>query len=249
MTKDDAVVKYQPLALATMGTAEPAAFIKGALVDMNIGPFGLSQIRVPAGGALSWEIDALTGKQERKELEVVIAAMRANLRKWYREPFGQGQAGPPNCSTEDGITGLGVNTLAGGEPARHECATCAWNQWGSSRRGGGSKAKDCSEYILAAVIQTDALLPDLLSIPASSIKALQQYGLQLMKSGKAPWTVVTKLRLERETEGSLKWSVIAPEFVRDLSPDERAKFDGAAHAVKDWLGAARLTGLSTATSN
>lgn len=198
--------------------------LRGALIDGGVGMFQLTQLRLPSGGGMAWTVDTLEGPTAiaGKDMEVIIGGMRAGLKKWWRSAFGEGESGPPNCQSVDGMTGYGVNSLEDGLATQHDCITCPWNKFGSARKGGNGK--DCSDFMVAMVFREGCSLPDVLNIPASSLKTWQSYIVKLTNAGKSPWAVVTRLAMETKSEGALKWSILTPQYVRDLSPEESARF-------------------------
>lgn len=210
--------------------------LKGSLIDGGVGMFTLTQLRVPAGGGVAWTVDTLEGPTAipGKDMNVIVGGMRAGLKKWWIAEFGDGESGPPDCISFDGMTGNGVNSLEpGAEPGAHDCASCPWNRFKSARNGGAGK--DCSDYMIAMVFREGSSLPDVLNIPAGSLKAWQSYSVKLANAGKSIWHVVTRLALEPQKGGAVNWSKISPSFVRDLSPEEIERFDASREVLSHYL--------------
>jgi hypothetical protein len=230
--------------------------LSGALIDGGVGVFQLTQLRVPSGGGIAWTVDTLEGQRAipGSEMEVIIGSMRGGLKKWWRANFGEGDTGQPDCQSVDGVIGLGENWLApedaemddNGRPVTvHNCATCPMNKWGSDRKGG--KGKDCSDFMVLFVFRPGCSLPDVLNIPPSSLKTIQSYVVKLTNAGKTPWSVVTRLALDPKSEGKLKWSLINPQFVRDLTEQEAARFNEARSVLPAVMAKAYASPISSAS--
>ena len=217
MTKELTVVPANDIMI--LQHPEMAETLADALVQSGVSQFDLPRLKVPSGGGLAWEVETLEGVDVKKELEVIIGVVKTGQRAWWQIPVGQGDPQPPSCKSSDGRTGFGVNTLDPDAVAEeHDCATCPWAQWGSSRKGAESKAKDCSEKAFILCFSKESALPMLLSVPATSLKALKAYQLKLIGACRPAHSVVTKLSLRKENNGSNDYSVI--EFNYAASLDE-----------------------------
>lgn len=214
-----------------MVLAEPggAELVAATLGELGVGPFDLPQVRVPTGGGVAWTYETSRGPEVTKALDVVIAIARANLRKWYRTPFGEGEAGPPDCASEDNLRGFGINTIEDAKPDWHECPACPWSQFGSDRvtRTG----KDCSEYMLVYAFRLDSMLPDVVVVPPTSLKTFRKYVLQLAGEGKRVFQVITRLTLESAERGGFPTAIIKPQALRALTIYEAERMKAVVAAV------------------
>ena len=221
-----------------LASEEGSVALADTLEGLGVGQFQLPQLRVPSGGSPAWTIDALEGERVDKEIEVVVAHVRGNQKKWFRVTMEESENNaPPDCVSTDAIKGWGVNDLDAPENAKaseHECGSCQWNQFGSNRAGEGRKGKDCSDYAIAYVLRMDCFLPDVLMVPATSLKAFQSYNIKLVGAGKAPWTVVTKLELVPTKFGAFTVGVIKPTYVRDLTDGEAKRMRPISETLKDY---------------
>lgn len=166
------------------------------LLDDNLGAqnfsiLNLPRIQVPSGGGLNWRIATLAGEIAEKEIEGIVVAWRP-ARVFWQESYSGGASGkPPDCSSKDGLVGVGN---PGGS-----CTECPYAQFGSAllpngQPGPGQACKDIRQLL---VLQPDEILPHLLNVPPTSLKAFNQYSMGLL-SGRIPyWGVVTKATLEK----------------------------------------------------
>lgn len=205
---------------AVVANKDGAAMIAEAFEQMGIDAMQLSRVKIPAGGVTQWAVNTLTGEVMEPTLEVIICGIKGNEKVWWAETFS-GEGGPPSCSSHDGVTGWGVTELGStAEPSAHACKDCPWNQWGSVRTGG--PGKDCSDIAFAFFFRADSMLPEMLVIPPSSLKAVREYSMRLMSAGKNIRHVVTKLGLTKaKSKGGITYSQITADYVRDLEDGER----------------------------
>jgi len=149
----------------------------------------LNRIKVPAGGGTTWMVTDEAGEEQPiKDLQGVILHTIRRRGYWTNpDPLKV----PPDCASTDMITGIGA---PGGT-----CANCLHNQFGTSTKSDGTagKGKACSERKLVFLLREGQFLPDVVSIPSASLKAMQMYQLR----GLVPyaiWQVVTAFKLSKE---------------------------------------------------
>ncbi len=207
-------------ALATKESAQIAIEFIG---ESGIGVFDLPRMKVPTGGAIAWELQTMKGPEYVKERDVVILATRHGQKAWYREPIEGGGGGkPPDCSSNDGLVGMGKPTLDGkGSTGPHDCLTCVWNQFESTRKQEGGKGKDCKDYAQILACTPEGTIPALITIPPASLKALKKYFVDLMDAGKRPSGVITRLTLQKEN-GPPPFARVVFTYVEDTAFDREA---------------------------
>src|SRR5581483_3839785 len=156
-----------------------------AAMSTNIGADGLSEfdlprIRIPAGGGLQWVVPSLEGETSEAVIEGVIVLAR-DTRAYYAQPLGEsGGNQPPDCSSSDAVTGVG-------EPGGN-CLRCPFAQYGSARDGHGQACKQIKQLF---VLRGSLLLPEVISLPPTSLKAAKQYLLKLTSQGFPYFSVVS----------------------------------------------------------
>lgn len=168
--------------------------------DAGVETYQLPRIRVPSGGVTAWTVASIDGEQITKELDCIIGMTRSKLKVWWRNQDGTGA--PPDCSSHDGLSGMGNNRedLSPEGEGQHDCISCAWNKWGSDRKGG--KGRDCKDFAEMYIFTSESRMPYLLNIPPMSLKEMSTYHLRLLSAGLRPESVVTRLTLTKMQNGS-----------------------------------------------
>ena len=164
-----------------------------AILEANIGPRGLTpqqleRIKAPTGGGTMWTVTGIDGEEALKVLRGIPLAW-SDGRMYYRVPFAErGKTKtPPDCSSKDGFWGVGD---PGGE-----CRNCPMAQWGSDPKGGRGQA--CREIRRILFLRGDHILPELVTVPATSLKNARDYFLRLASRRIPYWGLITNLGLEK----------------------------------------------------
>jgi hypothetical protein len=206
-------------------------FIQGNLADgEEVDEFSLPRVKIPAGGATTWEVPTLAGMTPMRELEGIVVYFKLTRSYWPdKEPTGT----PPTCRSHDSIIGIGD---PGGQ-----CRTCPLAQFGSADDGAGQA---CGLKEIWFLLRPESFLPVVLSLPAMSLKAAKQYRFgQLGSAGVQISSVMTSIKLEADTNGTgKKYSRAVPtlagiltqeeaQAARDYALSMRNTFEAAAAAV------------------
>jgi len=173
--------------------------IKENLGTEGISPFALDMVKVPSGGAISFEIPTIEGEvQSVKELVGVLIHW-IPVRQYFKSAF-TGDSTPPDCASFDAIIGIGN---PGGA-----CSSCPYSKFGSAP---DLVSQACKQGRLLYFMLQDKLLPIIVKVPPTSIRPIQKYLLQLSSDGQRYWHVETALRLETDkSKTGIKYSVIKP---------------------------------------
>lgn len=219
MSKDtkSALAKTGETGFSIVDAPDAHEVMLGAFDQLGLSNFQLNRIKIPAGGMTAWELDSLEGPSVHQHLDCIILTVKGKQKAWWATTMEEGGGGsPPSCRSEDARTGIGVNTLDGDEnPGRHSCVECPWNQFGSARNGGNGK--DCSDFSLLFVFLEGSRLPTLLTVPATSLRALQNYIIKLIDANKRAEGVVTRLGLKKaQSQNGITYSVLDLSWQRDL---------------------------------
>jgi hypothetical protein len=216
----------EPYALLRLGD------ISGLLDTLrdNVGAAGiqtldLPRIRVTPGGSTHWVIATLEGEESAKNVEGVILGWRPYRIYWKRAMKEGGGKLPPDCTSEDGVVGIGD---PGGV-----CATCSFSKFGSSQKGKGQACKQIRQLLL---VRPYEVLPCLLSVPPTSLKPCQQYFMTLFSRGIPYWGVVTRIGLEKATnEDGMPYSKMTFSGGRILTSAERTILAPFHNQMQDML--------------
>jgi hypothetical protein len=157
-------------------------------IEANVGDSGLSagdfeRIRVPAGGGTLWTIQTLDGEEQQKELIGIIISWR-DTRAYWRVPMEEsGGNVAPDCNSLDARIGEGK---PGGD-----CHKCPLAQFVNDE---GPKCRLIRQLFL---IREGNMLPEIVSLPPSSVKAARQYFMRLASKVVPYYGTVTKIGLEK----------------------------------------------------
>lgn len=219
------LVPISSYAVVGMNPEELRGIMTANIGNSGVDEFDIPRIKVPAGGGSAWEVPSLEGPVVQKEVEGVIVAWR-NARAFWQAGIDQGSGNqPPDCSSPDGIRGIGD---PGGE-----CGPCPMAQFGSAIKDGKSaRGQACKSTRLLFVIRPGDMFPVVVVAPPSSLKGVRSYFLQLATKAIPFYGVVTSLALEQDKNAEgIKYSKILPRFVGKLSDEDRARMESYAKTI------------------
>ena len=186
----------------------------------ELSPFDLDQIKVPSGGGTHFLVPTLEGEVPANEIEGVIVHF-TKPRVFWKEPFGSGGGTtPPDCSSIDGITGIGS---PGGS-----CAECPMSKFGTATNQDGSlgAGQACSQKNNLFVLRQNDILPIVVVGPPTSLKNIRQYLLRLANDRSTYYSVITKLKLTKAvSKGGVDYAQIELSFSGRLDDAATAAMD------------------------
>lgn len=202
MTRETSIAKLEQFQITKMDATELSETIKDNLGGEAVGTFDFDKVSVPAGGSTTWEVPALDGMEETKELTGIIIFQKTTRAFWKDSFEDSGGGTPPDCSSDDGRTGTG-------EPGG-DCGPCPHNQFGSD----GKKGKGCKECRILFMLFPENLLPVVVSVPPSSLKAMKKFMLRMTSKNVPYWKCIVKLELNRtKNSDGISYSEIVPSIV------------------------------------
>lgn len=176
----------------------------------SITEFDLPRIKVASGTAL-WLIPDLEGDTTAPAIEGVIVHVRDN--RTYYQSKDAGNV-PPDCSSRDGLVGVGK---PGGD-----CTKCPLALFDSDPDGGAGQA--CKQSKQLFMLRGSSMLPEVVSIPPTSLKAVRQFFLKLVTQRVQYHHCILRLELEKaQSQQGKVYGKAVMKFVRKLSPDEIAR--------------------------
>lgn len=182
--------------------------------------FDLDRITIPAGGGIAWEVPTLDGADSVQTLEGIVVAWRGPRAYWAQSLEESGGGSAPDCSSDDGVKGVGAYGVDSESNPTGECGKCPMNEWGSGSEGRG---RACSESRQIFMLLPGRALPVVVSLPVTSIAPFRKYMLRLAGEGIPYYGTVTRLGLRKVESGSgIKYSVVEPKKGESLNQDERA---------------------------
>jgi len=200
-----------------VATAEPAEVqevIEDLSRDGNFGPRDLPIVKIPSGGATSWEYPTAEGPEAGRYFDAVILHHHTH-RKCWTAPYGGSQAGPPNCASDDGLVGIGV---PGGV-----CATCRFNHVKEHRDD-----ITCAPRKAIFLLFPDLALPVFFDLPVTSLVAFDKYvKTELGSSLRRAHHVLTRFELVKANArmGGEPYARLSISRVADVPREEREKID------------------------
>jgi hypothetical protein len=146
-------------------------------------------------------------------LDGVIVYAR-DTRVYYKTAFGKSSGKqPPDCTSSDGITGKGK---PGGD-----CSRCPLAEYGSAEVGSGQACKQVKQIF---ILRGDLLLPEVVSLPPTSLKGARQFVLKLTTPGIPYYQAVISMELEKaQNAAGIQYGKAQLKFVRKLTPEEAAR--------------------------
>jgi hypothetical protein len=232
MSQELTTIKTAPLAL-TLSNDQVAAHQEAFAMNVasgNVSAFDLPRIKIMSGAAL-WLIPGLENEETAPRIEGVIVYARDTRVYYSKKDAGNV---PPDCSSTDNITGKGK---PGGE-----CAMCPFAEWDSAPDGGAGMA--CKQVKQLFLMRGDSMLPEVVSLPPTSLRAAQKFFLALASKG-VPYTgAIVSIELEKAQNaagkpyGKAKFAV-----VRRLSAEEHARAHEFRAMAQQLAGQVRTTAV------
>lgn len=185
--------------------------------NLGGGGFTLSDLRMvvfPGAGDDRFYVKSAAGEERAERITGVVLGQKAQ-RRFYRQPYVSGGNNPPDCSSEDGITGQwiaelddmskengrlffydanGVDWNFGGA-----CNGCPMAEFGSIMKvnpSRESRGQACTESRLLMVQQPDRYRPLLFRIPPTALSDWRAFGNQLFDRGLLLSQVVVSFSLK-----------------------------------------------------
>lgn len=226
---------YKTTALPAL-VNDPRSIIEAIQTNMDGAPISesnLTKIKIPSGGATFFTVPTLDGENPEKALVGTVVFHRPG-RVYYSTPFSDASDENrfPDCFSGNGLVGIGK---PGGD-----CESCALSQFGSATRNGKpAQGKACGERKTLYMIRGDQMMPDVISLPPTSIGACNQFLFKLAASGVKYHDALISITLERERSSeNIDYAEARFSFVRRLNEQE------ASHSAM-WHGMMRALAEDT----
>ncbi len=235
--------KDSGFALMRMDSSTLKQVIADNLGPQGFGPGDLDRVKIPAGGGRSWNVPSLEGDKEEREIQGIIIHW-ADRRVYWEKSFS-GEGAPPDCYSEDTVTGVGS---PGGL-----CDKCPLSEFGTAKSQNGEfgKGQACKQIRQIFVSREDGgLVPLLVTLPPTSLAPVRKYFLRLASSELPYWGVVTKLTLEKtKNSGGIEFSRVDAAMGRRLSPEELRGVEQYRNAIRPALDRAAVEATDYAVIN
>lgn len=236
MSKETSVAKVdQGFAILRMDEGVTIEDIMAENLGGGITLSDLDVAKVPAGGGLAWKILDEDGKPTAVPELVGIIVAQQTLRSFYKENY-TGTGTPPDCASEDGVKGVG-------NPGGF-CRDCPKNAWGTGtdQAGRPTKGKACKERVRLYLLTKDSVLPTVINVPPTSLRAFRMFCARLTKSMRSITGVVVRLGLtESKSAAGIAYSQITFDRVADLTAEDRGKVRAYSKALQSLLSTTAYT--------
>ena len=203
-----------------------ANFDFSALQAENQGTeFSFDTYKFPTGGMTAFIAPDSDDDDNDVIKEIVGVILFSHLAYSYYSTSFSGNNAPPECFSNDGVNGIGT---PGGS-----CKDCPYNRFGS----GGTKAKACKNRRCVYILREGELIPIILSVPAGSIGAYNDYVKRLLsKQHLMTGQVVTKITLKKNVNvDGIAYSQAVFKAVRRLENDELKALESVKQVVHDYV--------------
>lgn len=227
------------------GAANVMEVMRENLGNQGASVFDLDRVRVPSGGGTAWEVPTLDGLEPSKHVEGIIVHWREPRAYWKLSLDESGGGVPPDCSSVDGVFGVGD---PGGQCVR--CPLAAFNTAPPKTPGGEpGRGQACKQMRLLFLLRPTDLLPLAIFAPPTSLGNLRKYFLRLASAGAPYYSVVTRLGLEKTNNaGGIEYAQIVPEVATRINPADIATIKEYSASIQSTLDAVQVTDDDLATA-
>lgn len=181
--------------------------------------------RIPRVKATSEGFELVEGEPPIKELEGVLIHTK-KTKVYYEKPFRRGEKQPPDCYSLDGV--LPDKSLP--NPVNPTCKGCPMDAFGTNAMKKGKACRDTKPMYF--LLGDEAIIPRQLSVTPSSLRAANQYLMDLTERGIAYRKVVTKVIAYKDNPAD---TFVKLKFImgRKLDPQQ---VSNAEYLKNQWLG-------------
>ncbi|MCM1214954.1 MAG: hypothetical protein NC331_06545 [Lachnospiraceae bacterium] len=194
--------------------------------DMDGLQMSFPRVKIPAGGALQFEIpsDDPENPDYEKNLTGIIIFNHPNNAYWP-EGSEYDDNSTPLCSSVDGKLGIG-------EPGG-SCAACALNRFGSATEGNG---KACKNMRMLYLLRSGELMPLQIALPPTSLKPFREFMNQsFMLRRRATYGSLVQIGLKKMSNGKDDYSVATFRRLYDFSGEDLAQIRTYADSFKEQI--------------
>lgn len=221
-----ALAKRETWPLFSQEQGEVMEVVHEQVVGTDDSVFAFERLKVPTGGGTRWEVNTPDGHKLVDDLPCVILDSFNRRGYWIgSEVEGAGLSNsPPDCSSDDMITGRGRRSVEDDESSEQACLDCPLNVWGSGRNGRG---KACSVKKRVFLLLPDSVypIPLFLQVPPTSLKSFSQFARGLARFGTRLHHVTVSLSLKPDKdEGGNPFSRIEIKQLGDRMNDDQRAF-------------------------
>lgn len=160
---------------------------------------------------------------------VLLLTKKTNV--YYAKPYNVNKITPPDCYSLDGVTpvtNLRDENGAEKKPVNPTCKGCPMAEFGTNQMKSG---KACRNLKPLYFVMNDAIMPRQVTVAPSSLKAANQYLMDLAERGLAYRKVMTRIKAFKKNPGDTYMS-LKFELARKLNEQEQVDYEAVR---KMWL--------------
>ena len=209
--------------------AEIKAIMDANLAGGQMTAFDFDRVTIPPAGGRMWNVPTLDGG-EASETEVIgIIGHWQDVRAYWPGEFAGGE--PPSCSSEDARLGVG-------DPGGN-CQACGLAAFGSDK---DARGQACKQMRRLYIIRPGQLLPLVLTLPPSSLRAVRQFFVRLTSAQMPYWAVIAGVGLEAAAnKQGIKYSKATFRVVRVLTDDEATRITAYVGSLREAFGSLEVS--------
>ena len=160
---------------------------------------------MPLGGGTAWQVPGINGIESVSELDGIILAYHDKRALWRDSPEEGAPGAPPDCASDDAITGVG-------DPGGL-CCDCPFAQYASAATGRGQACRLTRELIF---VRQEDRIPFIVSVGPSSLKNCRKF---LTRLSLPHYLAVVRLGLAPVRQPGRTHSVIVPQLLGAVDPE------------------------------
>lgn len=179
----------QPSAPPAKLCASPHLLERMAEVKDNLE--SIENFRLPRAKMTPEGLEFLEGQPPIKEVEgVILHTKKTNM--YYANTYTPGQTSPPDCYSLDGI----LPDKSVQSPVHPKCQGCPMAEFGTNQMKKGKACRNLKPLFM--LLSEDAIIPRQIVVTPSSLKAANQYLMDITERGFDYKKITTKITLYKE---------------------------------------------------
>ena len=221
------VSTYRILGRSKEGVEHAMGVLVNNLRGDKLSERDLPRVTVPAQGNTVWTVPTTEGDKHYEEITGILIEY-TSPRAYWSKPLEPGNVVPPDCSSPDGIKGIGD---PGGD-----CVGCPFDVFGTAL-GEGQHGKACKEKRMIFVLQPDRTLPLVVQAPSTSLRSIREYVVGLGNIEELPFhAVYTQLTLEKVGTGPMAYGKIVAKNIGPVEEEYLPQIEAYQRAFSTILG-------------
>ena len=207
------------------------------IISENMGALGVSaadldRVKMPSGGSLmKYMVPTLTGEEAADTIQGIIVGLH-DVRVYWAQSIDEGGSGnPPDCYSDDCVTGHG-------RPAG-SCATCPMAEFGTAQKGTGQA---CSQRRILFLMRKESNLPIVINLPPTSLANARKFFLRMVDADAPYYGVIVEIGLDQDKNASgVDYAKATFKVVEKLSDDVTAQFRKVRDEFAPYLSCVAMT--------